>query len=256
MVECNRDNDKKDSKENDKGDSKLEWILCIGLLIGASILGMDTNHNPMLWANRIFPPIEKGTGTIYWGGILLLVLIYNVFRKIYSLKKWHIFNKRWKCFVWTWVFIYFVSNINPEVVQTIKRMETGLGAIYLDREALMGFNFDKLSEDGTIYNQAEENETMTYKTEGYITLINCSNQEVGPFKIKIIVPEGEEYPIEEFTSGEDYYLNPRERRTIKLNFEGVLDEKNKLVGEPIYILGKKFEVVLWNNKEQVKFLPE
>ena len=242
--------------DSNKDSGKFELVVCIGLLIGASILGMDTNYNPMLWINRILPPIEKGTWTIYWGGILLLVLIYNVFRKLYVLKGWRIFNKKGKCFVCTLVFMLFINATNPEVVQTIKRMETGLGAIYLDREALMGFNINKLSEDGAINYKAEENKTITYKTEGYITLINCSNQEVGPFKIKIILPEGGGYPIGEFKSGEDYYLNPKERRSIKLNIEGMLDESNKSVGDNIYTAGKNFEIVLWNDEEQVEFLSE
>lgn len=231
---------------SNKDKRKFEFVLCIGLLIVASVLGMDTNHNPMPWINRILSPIEKEGWTIYWGGILLLILIYNVFRKLYALKGWYIFNKNGKCFMWTLIFILSVNAINPSVIQTVKMVKSGLDTIYLDREALMGFNIYDTSEGGT----------TSYKTEGYIMLINCSNQTIGPFKIKVILTERGDGPTGEFESAEEYYLAPKEQRNIELNLEGMLDEPSKLVEDRLYTIGKKFEVILWNNEEQVKFLSE
>lgn len=226
----------------DQYKGKREFVVCMGLLIAAAILSMNTNHHPELWINRLLPVIEINTITIYWGGILLIIIIYNVFRKFYSLKGWHIFNKNGKCFVWTLIFIMFINAINPKIVQTIKMLESGLGAIYLDREALMDFKIYNTSENGI----------MSYKTEGHIVLINCSNQKVGPFKVKVILPEREGYPKGEFESVEDYYLEPKEQRYIKLDLEGTSSDGSTMV----YMLRKNFEVVLWNNKEQVRFLPE
>lgn len=60
---------------------KREFVICIGLLIVAAILGMNTNHHPMSWINRILPTIEIKGITIYLGSIILIILIYNVFRK-------------------------------------------------------------------------------------------------------------------------------------------------------------------------------
>ena len=220
---------------------KREFVICIGLLIVAAILGMNTNHHPMSWINRILPTIEIKGITIYLGSIILIILIYNVFRKFYSLKGWRIFNKNGKCFVWTIIFIVLINAINPTVVQTIKMLKSGLGAIYLDREALIGFN---------IYNTSE-GEIISYKTEGHIMLINCSNQKVGPFKVKVVLPEREGLPKGEFESVEDYYLEPKEQRYIELNLEGMSDESKMN-----YILRKNFEVVLWNDKEKVRFFSE
>ena len=164
-----------------------------------------------------------------------------MFRKLYSLKGWRIFNKDGKCFVWTLIFIVLIGAINPKVVQTIKMLESGLDAIYLDRDALMDFNISNTSEGGT----------TSYKTEGHITLINCSNQTVGPFKVKVILPESKNDLKGEFESIEDYYLAPKEQRDIKLTLEGKLDESKR-----INMFRKNFEVVLWNDKEQVRFLSE
>lgn len=229
-----------------KDKEKREFVIYIGLLIVAAILGMNTNHHPMSWINRILPVIEINRITIYWGGIILIILIYNVFRKLYLLKGWRIFNKDGKCFVWTLIFIILINAINPKVVQTIKMLESGLDAIYLDREALMDFKIHNTSEDGT----------MSYKTEGHIMLINCSNQKVGPFKVKVILSKREDYPKGEFESVEDYYLEPKEQRYIKLDLEGVSDESKSDGSKMVYILRKNFEIVLWNDKEQVRFLSE
>lgn len=228
-------------ERNNKDKEQREFVICIGLLIVAAILEMNTNHHPMSWINRILPTIEIRGITICLGGIVLIILIYNVFRKLYSLKGWRIFNKNGKCFVWTLIFIILINVINPKVVQTIKMLRPGLGAIYLDREALMDFIVHNTSEDGT----------MSYKTEGHIMLINCSNQKVGPFKVKVVLPEREGYPKGEFESVEDYYLEPKEQRHIELNLEGMSDESKM-----IYMLRKNFEVVLWNDKEQVRFFSE
>ena len=228
-------------KGSSRDKEKREFIICIGLLIVAAILEMNTNHHPMSWINRILPMIKIRGITFYLGSIVLIILIYNVFRKLYSLKGWRIFNKDGKCFVWTLIFIVLIGAINPKIVQTIKMLESGLDVIYLDRDALMDFNISNTSEGGM----------TSYKTEGHITLINCSNQTVGPFKVKVILHESGNNLNGEFESIEDYYLAPKEQRTIKLTLEGKLDESKR-----INMFRKNFEVVLWNDKEQVKFLFE
>ena len=228
-------------KGSSRDKEKREFVICIGLLIVAAILEMNTNHHPMSWINRILPMIKIRGITFYLGSIVLIILIYNVFRKLYSLKGWRIFNKDGKCFVWTLIFIVLIGAINPKVVQTIKMLESGLDVIYLDRDALMDFNISNTSEGGM----------TSYKTEGHITLINCSNQTVGPFKVKVILPESGNNLNGEFESLEDYYLAPKERRSIKLTLEGKLNE-SKIIN----MFRKNFEVVLWNDKEQVRFLSE
>lgn len=69
--------------------------------------------------------------------------------------------------------------------------------------------------------------------------------------VKVILHESGNNLNGEFESIEDYYLAPKEQRTIKLTLEGKLDESKR-----INMFRKNFEVILWNDKEQVRFLSE
>lgn len=222
-------------------------LIWVGLLV-AGALGMNDNYHASLWINRIVPPYKHEGMTWFPGTIILIIAVYNLFRGFYFTTGNYLCNKGWKCFICTILFINIVGGINSEVVQKIRRLQSGLHSIYLERDKMMSIN---------LYNVSSGEERI-YRTEGFSRIKNCSNETVGPFKVTIIMEEDERHPGGSFTCEKIYELGPREERIVDLYYEGPLNES---IGEMnsednMDIITEGIQMILWDEQQQVVFYSE
>lgn len=222
----------------------LVWI---GLLV-VSVLGLNDNYHTLAWINRIVPSYNNKGLTLFPGTIILIVAIYNLFRAFYYTTGNYLFNKGWKCLICTLIFMNVLSGINDSMVQKLRGFQSGLDAIYLDRNNLLGVN---------LYDISIGKEKL-YRIEGFSRLKNCSNETVGPFKVTITISQDENHPGGNFTCEDSYELAPGEQKTIPLNYEGVLKDfvDSDVYEDHIYLAFEGVQMMLWNEEQQVIFYSE
>lgn len=223
-------------------------LIWIGLLI-ISALGLNDNYHTLSWLNRIFPPFKHEDMTFFTGTIILIIVIYNLFRAFYYTTGNYLFNKGWKCFICTLIFVNLLSGINAPVIQKIRGLQSGLNAIYLDRNKMFGIN---------LYDISVGKEKM-YRSEGSIRLKNCSDETVGPFKITVTLAQDENHPSGSFTCDYPYELAPKEQKYIHLNYEGPLTDlvENSVYDyDKAYIISDGLQIMLWDENQQVTFYSE
>lgn len=222
-------------------------LIWIGLLI-VSILGMNDNYHALSWINRILPPYKHKGMTLFTGTIILIIAIYNLFRAFYYTTGNYLFNKGWKCFICMMIFVSMLSGINESIVQKIRGLQSGLSALYLERDKRLGVNLHDISTG----------EEKVYRAEGFSRLKNCSDEIVGPFKVTITIAQDENHPGGSFTCEDVYELGPREETTISLNYEGALDDwvGDGVYEDGIYLAFEGVQMTLWNEEQQVTFYSE
>lgn len=220
-------------------------LIWLGLLV-VSGLGMNNNYHALSWLNLMIPVYQHEELIIFWGNIVLMIAIYNLFRAFYYTKGNYLFNKDWKCFICTLIFISLLSDVNVGVVQKVRSTQSGLKAIYLDRE-------DPL--DLILYQTSAEN---IYRIEGVTHIKNCSDEIVGPFQITIAVKSSEEQRGGCFTCQQSYILAPGEEKFIDLSYEGILSDfvANEIDGLETYVIDQGIEMMFWNHEEKVIFYSE
>lgn len=223
----------------------IQVMILVFLLVVISLLGMNDNYHTEIWVNRILPPIQTETVELNWGGLVLVIATYHIFERLYVLKGIYIFDKRWKCFLCVLIFCAMIDNINIGVVQRLKSIQTGLNAVYLKRDKVLGVNIYEVSAG----------EEKTYRAEGYVVIKNCSDKSVGPFNITIVLPESKEGPSGRLTSDKTYQLEPGEQRTVDLNYEGKLNShlNGEMPDDEMYLVFERVRMILWDEDEQVTF---
>lgn len=227
-------------------------LIWLGLLL-MSVLGMNDNYHTLSWINRILPPYSHEGMTFFTGTILLIIAIYNLFRAFYYTTGNYLFNKGWKCFICTLIFVNLLTGINGSAVQRIRRFQSGLNAIYLDRTRDLSINLYDISEDGV---------EKAYRSEGTILLKNCSNKTVGPFKITVTFAPDEYQPGGSFTSEDIYELAPGKQKYIVLTHDDALNDFTEDEESEIYatahmiLISEGIEITLWNEEKQVTFYSE
>lgn len=232
--------------------SENQNFIVFWVILGVSaLLQMNTNHNAMPWIMRICKPLSINGMTVYWGNIVLVILIYNVFKKFYQLKSWKALNKDWKCFVWTLVFIVGCSSLGEVGIQGIKSFQEGLKAIYLQRDATGGsLKWEMIESEGKKYKR--------YTGQVYITVKNCSRKETQQFEIRVEAKNLTNEEIEySFESEESYILEPNEIRRIEIDS---FKEEKVEEEEETYSSGmsnfRDVKVILHNEDEELVFEKE
>ena len=103
-------------------------LIWIGLLI-ISALGLNDNYHTLSWINRIIPIYSQEGMTIFTGSILIIIAIYNLFRAFHYISGNYLFNKNWKGFICTIIFIGLLSEVNVGAIEKIRGFQSGLDAI-------------------------------------------------------------------------------------------------------------------------------
>lgn len=222
-------------------------LIWLGLVV-VSVLGMNDNYHTTSWINRIIPAYQHGEMTIFVGTLVFITAIYNLFRGFHYITGNYLFNKNWKCFVCTLIFINLLSGINVGVIQQIRAFGSGVHAIYLERNNPLSINLQDISEG----------KEKRYSVKGMISLKNCSNETVGPFKVTMtLMPNGQQ-PGGSFTYEESYILGPKEEESFILNYEGMLNDFSDegVSRAQMYIANKDLQMTLWDEKQQVIFYTE
>lgn len=232
---------------------KVKNLGCIGGILLIFVLLCNTNNNPTSFLMRILPPITIARSRFYYGNLLLLIAIYFLIKTLYKVNEWSFLNHGGKRFL-CWILVVAFIGIGCEgMVKIYKSFQTGLKAVYLERE--------KMNFTVKYHTENENNKPyIVYETSGYITLENCSNAPTEPFRVRLIdmsQDEGSDFQLymdEYHNKDEEYILSPKQKIKIDFDNVGKREYTSKDDAQEGYIFsGNKFEVVLYNDTEQVVF---
>lgn len=222
-------------------------LIWLGLIL-VSLLGMNNNYHTLSWINRIIPIYSHEGMTIFPGSILIIIAIYNLFRAFHYISGNYLFNKNWKCFICTIIFIGLLSEVNVGAIEKIRGFQSGLDAIYLDRDHPMNI----------ILHDTSTGKEKVYRTEGVSRIKNCSDETVGPFKVTVTLLPSENHPGGSFICERSYGLAPGEEGIIDLSYQGILTDfvESKVYGDNTYVVNEGIQIMLWNEEGQVVFYSE
>lgn len=226
---------------------KFRFVMSALLILIGVILTINTNNNPVPFIEKIFRPVEKGSGTLHYGGIIVIILIYNGVRGIRNYGKGKFLFLTKHPFVTAIVILVLSSGLNTNVIKIYKSFSPGLNSIYCDRE-VNGLSI-KYNENG----QAEID--CTLKLTNY-----SSGKRV--FYTKIIIPdyyseaisEKELFAVERANNThKKFVLEGNQTKIIQILFIGGISKDKENAG---YFTSytKNFEFELFNDKEAVNFL--
>lgn len=219
--------------------SRMKKTLSFILIIAGIILRSNTNNNPTWFIERIFKPIEIGSATIYYAGILPILLIYNGFKGLSESEKYKFFKTTKGRIIGTIIVALFSAQLCGYGVKISKNMSNDLNAIYYNRE----------SNNNMLMFEQDENDNMVITCT--IELENCS-QQAQEFYIDLLVPKDhKEFVVEEkLQTNEKFILKGKEKERIKAVFLGLANKEfSGFKGGT-----KHFEFALFNNKQEVKFI--
>lgn len=154
---------------NAEQQQKLKRVSLIFLIFFIMLLSMNTNNDPNPIIQRIFRPINNGNSTIYYSGIILLLLMYFLVKELY--KEWNIsfLNTRLKRIIALILISYIFSSGSEYCIKLYKSFSSGLNSIYCYRN------------NSNIFRSTVQNETQIICS---LKLENCSSK-VQKFYVKV-----------------------------------------------------------------------
>lgn len=222
----------------------VKYILLI--ILGLLFLG-NTNNNPDIFIQRVFRPINLGGTTIFYAGLIPMIIIYKGLKGIYICNKTEILRTRIRRIIVMIVLFSIFSNYWVIGLKTYKGFAGGLDSIYCDREGLW-------------LSACDVNESEV-RVSTMINLENCSSEDQA-FSIKIKVPEEWKNYINEeeiiardlyLDSDDKIYMGKREKTDVRI--EAIVKCKNSTYSENTYSSRsiKNFDFILFNDEEEVMF---
>lgn len=221
---------------------KKKFLKALLYLTLGIISFLNTNSNPVIFIERIFMPIKIGSGTIYYAGLIALILTYKGIKILAETFEWRIYKRRFLIFLLTIFIISFTRDVCTEKVRTFKSSSIGLSSIYCDYEQQV-LLFEKIDNNKAMINVK-------------INLENLSPREQ-QFNIKVKVPKQlkQNLNIDEFTllnnDGEIATYNIKGYNMEVIDVEFYIDLNN--YKELDYRWTSDFEFSLYNDKEKLRF---
>ncbi|OPJ55643.1 hypothetical protein [Alkalithermobacter paradoxus] len=223
---------------------KNKQLLYILLILIGVVLSFNTNNDPTPFVNRIFKPVNFKGGTLYYGGILCIILI-SVGLSGIQFKK---FKSEGAKLIAIILIFQLTIPLNNYSVKFIKSMSTDLNSIYYIRNKSNTLDI-QTGQDG---------EFIRYTLE----LENCSNIPQ-QFYLKITIPDYYQYLIvqnelvaKEYDLKTDkvFVLQGKEKKKIEAVFSG--DIKSNNTGESGSVVHSTafVEFSLINDKGEVRFI--
>lgn len=156
--------------------NKKEFAIGIMLILVAIIGHINTNSNPVPIIERIFKPIQRGSGTFHYAGLMLFITYYIGFNKVLKSFGKELKTQRQKTFLLIAV-VLSISLINRSFVfieRTYKAFKDDVRAIYVHKD------------NSSINFKGIDNEII----EGNTTLVleNMSNKDI-KIHVKISIPD-------------------------------------------------------------------
>lgn len=200
------------------------------------ILMGNSNNNPSTYMERIFKPINLGSGIFYYSLIIVMVVIYYCLKGINSEKENYFINSPLFRFIVTIILINVFIDLGGYGTKFYKSFSHNLNSIYMNRDKThVKFDYEK--------NKLSLN--------GKISILNCSD-EVQEFRIKIKSPS----LVKKFIN-KDYIvlknkvkIYPKEKRNVHINED--FDYKLKKE-EDLGYSGEAFEYIIFNDENEVVF---
>ncbi|GAA0178437.1 hypothetical protein SH2C18_14950 [Clostridium sediminicola] len=224
---------------------KTKKIQGVILIIVAFISIYNTNNNPTILIERILKPIKIGGGTLFYAGLVPILLIYYGLKSINKNGDYRLLKTRIRRIIITLIILNIGLHLSTNTVKFIKGMSKDLNAIYCYRDN----DFNSLS-----VGQDQDNNLIVTSS---IELENCSN-ESQEFNIAIVIPENFKKFIHEniqlkdneFQTSKKFVLHGKERKTITAEFfVEEMDEDLSFVSSTW-----PFEFTLFNDNQKVQFI--
>jgi hypothetical protein len=211
-------------------NKKIKRISLIILIFIVLCLCINTNNNPNPIIQRIFRPIRIGGGTLYYAGLIPILIVYYSLKALYKQNNYGILNTRLKRIVIAIVLLYIFSIYSQSGVKLYKSFCNDLNSIYCYRN------------NANIQTWTSENSShMVCRLE----LENCSS-ETKEFFVKVNLPNYFK-KAEKLTLVNDTILalNAHERRQFEITlYEGSMNSN---------VYSNKFDFSLYNNLQEVTF---
>ena len=212
-------------------------IACTFVLLVIALLQCNSNNNPHSYICLLCHPNYGGESAFFWENIILLVFMFIMFDRLYSITKWaplqHFFGKVIAVMIYTLIF----TQVGDDVTKLYKHFQTGLEAIYLQRDDM----------------RIEVNNKQI--VDGYFKLENCSNKEQC-FQVEITYWDNDsegEWKLYTYVLEEEFFMGPRTTERIELN--DFKEEKIVNTSASISTL-LHFKIRLFNEDESVIFEDE
>lgn len=222
-----------------KQQHKVKNLIFILFILAGLYLLTNTNNNPNAIVQRIFRPINVGTGTIYYAVLIPLLIIYYSIKELYKHNNFAFLNTGLRRFV---ILVLIVSTLPASCsefgVKLYKSYYNDLNAVYCYRN-----NIDLHIE--TIENKPQ----LVCKLD----LENCSTKSVD-FYVKVRFPSYLRDVKEKTLVNTNHLivLGPKERRPFEITFL----ESSVNSGSLTFTSNKGFEFTLYNTLQEVKFIKE
>lgn len=224
---------------------KVKGILSILMVLIAFVFSSNTNNNPIPFIDRIIKPSTTKNGTIYFGWIIIILLISIGLKGINRNLLKNKFSSKF-----TNILIVIIVLLLPAITingaKIYKTFTNGLDSIYCYRN-------DKNLELLTIDDE---------KIEANIRLrLKNFSDEPQKFYIKIIafeiisenINKIEFYVVNDDNTKKEFILYGKEEKTINEVFEITVNKENEPINS-IHSNTSYFEFELFNENENVKFI--
>lgn len=219
-----------------------DFIRYILLIIFGLLITGNTNNNPNIFVQRVFHPLKLGDITIFYAGLIPMIMIYKGLKGIYICKKTEKLRTRSKRIIATIALLIIFLNCWNFGLKAFKGLAGGLDSIYCDRDK-MWLNVHEVDENKV-------------KISTRLNLENCSFEEQG-FYIKLKIPkewqdyiEEEEIIVKKINSDviDKFYVNKHQKTHFRV--EAIGTSRNGIGGN--MSIGS-FDFVLFNDEEEVIF---
>lgn len=224
--------------------NKKELIKGIILILVGIIGHISTNSNPVPLIERIFKPIQRGNGTYYYAGIILLIIYYLGFNKIIN-SFWKKLKTQGEKMLLLIVVMVSMSLINKSYIyveRTYKTFQDDISAIYVHKED-SSINYNRI-DNGVI------------KGEGILVLENMGNEDIQTY-IKIVIPNNLKYRLveddiilkNEVGDLKSFAIPKKSKERIYLSFYVHLNDGENFE----YAQSNNFEFVLFDDDKEIEF---
>ncbi|MGL4344883.1 MAG: hypothetical protein ACRCTE_06790 [Cellulosilyticaceae bacterium] len=224
----------------------LKWQRVLVILGIVLLIGMtgNTNQNPNMFIEYVLRPLHIGNSVWNYAGMIILIGLYLLLKQFYKLTGEPTLNSGGRRVLMVLAVFFVAMPVKDQLVKNYRSMQSGIEALWLDREEV------------SIKIQTKEGES-TY-IEGGIRLENCSNEAVGPFNIELMVPRNvvDDVGKASIVVEKAYTLEPGEVKWMSINEVIEVEEQSGRAAFKAYSSTAKLsscEIVLAQGSHRVVF---
>ncbi len=222
---------------------KLKSLPFVLAILAVSVLCLNSNNDPRPFIERIFVPFNIAGATIYYSGLVVLIVLYASLREINVQNEYSFLKTGFRRVLILILIIALTNTVSDFPSKVIKGFSTDLNAIYCYRNNI------NLSTRLVTGNYIELNCKLRLENRGSV---------MQEFKVKVKYQKGIDDCTMWITYGTYIFdktvkLEPHEKTFIELHDKFKPEAIEKLIWDKD---SKEFKFSLFNDKQEVDFFEQ